>query len=225
MRTPLFVFLLAIVIIFGAAPCLSETLAVVIKVQGEVTVTPEGQDSGDRVDRGHRLEDGDMVQTGENSFAAIRFVDDASLVRIRPQSTCTIRGNRDKGEVHKNVFVEVGAILTDITMQRGKFEVATPTSVASVKGTRFITEHEGQRGTKYFGEKGTVEISNDSGMILLKPGLTAHVSSNTAEIVVKKTKKGEKPEFEDIKIEDAFEMEFEDASGRRRTLKFRVKEQ
>ena len=96
--------------------------------------------------------------------------------------------------------------------------------MASVKGTRFWTVQEFKGKTMYFGEEGVVELANDSGVALLHSGETGIVTSKSSKPLVRKTKAGGKPDFkEDGDAPDEFEMEFEDANGNRKVLKFKVK--
>ena len=201
----------------------AETLAIVLKVRGSVSVYKPNTNSPETVKRGYRLEEGYKLVTGDKSFVALRFIDDASLVRIGANSTCTIQGRKDNNQIFKNVMVEAGTIFTRITDQKGQFSVATPTSVASVKGTEFITDHHEPRGTHYFNEEGLLEISNDAGIAMLNAGETAYVASENTAPVVRKTIEGEKPTLEDIdEIEDEFEFEFENEDGQKKILKFKV---
>ncbi len=201
----------------------AETVAVVLKVTGEVSVTKSGQTSQDDAKRGTRLDIGDKVVTGDKSFVAFRFIDDASLVRIGAQSTCIIEGEKERRSITKRISVEAGTIFTRVTGQQGRFQVATPTSVASVKGTQFITEHQDVTGSRYFGEEGQVEVSNDAGTVMLGPGQTAIVTAMDAVPIVRQTQSGEKPAIGGDMSEDTFEFDFEKAGGERKTLRFNAK--
>ena len=217
------VLLFAVILTVGPHLLNAETMAVVIKAEGSVAVTRAGENNTTDVRRGHRLGEGDKIVTGRNSFIAFRFIDDASLVRIGANSTCTIQGRKDQTQIHKNIIVEAGTILTRITEQKGQFQVATPTSVASVKGTQWITDHRDFRGTNYFGEDGTVEITNDAGSVLMMAGQKVHVASKDAVPVVSQIQEGEKPILEgDGEPEDELEFEFENDAGQKKTLKFKV---
>ena len=203
-----------------------ETIAVVLKVRGSVTVQKTGEPSTAGATRGFRLEDGHKLVAGEKSFVALRFIDDASLLRLPANSTCTIKGKMEDNRIMKNVFVEVGTVFTTIARQKGTFQVVTPTSVASVKGTKFITQHRLARGTLYFSEDGVIEVSNDAGSAIVKAGETAYVASKEASPVVRKTKPGEIPTLEeDEEVLEEFALEFEDPSGKRKTLTFGVKKE
>ena len=137
MRSKIYILSIAFLLslAFSGTSLAAETIAVVLKIKGKVSITRGNLASSITLKRGSRLEDGDKLKTDKSSYAALRFIDDASLLRIRANSTCTIKGKKDKNKVVKNVVLEVGTILAKVTKQRGKFEISTPTSVASVKGT------------------------------------------------------------------------------------------
>jgi hypothetical protein len=211
-------FILALIL--ATLSMAANPVAIMIRARGQVDL----KNRTAKLKRGTRLQDGDKVVTGKKGSAAIKFLDDASLVRIRPNSTCVINTEKEQGSVVKNIYVEVGTIFSRVTKQKSKYRVSTPTSVASVKGTKFWTKQEFKGATWYFGEEGVIEISNDAGSALVKEGETGYVSSRTAKPIVRKTKEGEKPNFglED-EILDEFEFEFENEQGQNKILKFKVK--
>ncbi len=214
---------------FALAPVLemqaAETIAIVVKTEGSVSLTRSGKDKPEPLERGHRLEDGDKLVTAAKSYAALRFIDDASLVRLGENTICTIQGRKANNQIAKNILVEAGVLLSQVTQQKGKFQVSTPTSVASVKGTQFITQHKPNPGTTYFGEDGEVEVTNQTGSIILKSGFTVYVASQTSAFEMWKTKEGEKPSLgpEEFNI-DEFDLEFENDSGQKKSLKFKLQE-
>jgi hypothetical protein len=199
-------------------------VAVVIKSRGAVTVQKKGSSKQDRAKRGTRIYDGSKILTKAKSFAAIKFIDDGSLVRIRPNSSCTVNGKKEKASIAKNIFIEVGTLFAKVFQQKASFRVSTPTSVASVKGTEFWVKQILKGGTYYFGEEGIVEISNNRGSALLKKGETGYVGSSNSKPVVRRTKSGEKPQFEDDDVDTKeFDLEFENEEGQVKNLKFKVK--
>jgi hypothetical protein len=211
---------LAIGLVLVSIALAADTAAIVIRARGDVKLENRKTD----LKRGTKLENGDKLVTGAKGAAALKFLDDASLVRIRPNSTCVINTKKEKGSVTKDLFVEVGTIFSRVTRQKTSFKVSTPTSVASVKGTKFWTKQEFKGATWYFGEEGVIEISNDAGSALVKEDETGYVSSRNAKPIVRKTKPGEKPTFGlDDEILDEFEFEFENEQGRTKILKFKVK--
>ena len=199
----------------------AEGIAVVVKVKGSITLIRGDKVSKEKVRKGMQLQDGDKIITKNKSYAAITFKDDASYIRIRPNSTCIIRGKKEKEEISKNIFLEVGMLFARIFKQKGKFQISTPTSVASVKGTEWITEQKLEGGTFYYGMKGVVEVTNDAGSALLHEGETAWVASENEAPIVSKTKPGTLPSDEDDKA-DLFELEFENDQGQKKLLKFKA---
>ena len=124
--------ILSVFVIFTAVYA-AKSVAITIKSKGKVKIHESGKKSEMNLKRGFRLRDGDKIVTGDKSYAAFRFIDDNSLVRIRSNSSCTVKGKEDKdNSIIKNIFVEIGTIFARITKQKGSFQVTTPTSVASV---------------------------------------------------------------------------------------------
>ena len=200
----------------------ADPVAVVIRARGNVKMLLNKKEVNIRP--GTRIYSGSKIITKKKSFAAIKFIDDGSLVRIRANSTCTVEGKKQKSSLFKNLFLEVGTIFSKITRQKGLFRVTTPTSVASVKGTAFWTVQEFKGATRYFGEEGRVEIKNKSGLALLGPGETGIVSSKNSKPIVRRTRPGEKPRHEDDKtIIDELEFEFKNDKGQTKDLKFKIK--
>jgi len=226
MRSKKYMLLIMIisVLVFSSLSTAAETIAVVLKVKGKVSITRGGQATSLTLKRGSRLQDGDKLKTDKGSYAALRFIDDASLLRIRANSTCTIKGKKEKNQVIKNVALEVGTILAKVTKQRGKFEISTPTSVASVKGTEWITEQRYNGGTFYYGLEGTFEITNAAGTALVREGETGYVANDETAPIVQPTKDGTVPTFDDD-LEggaDFFEFEFENDEGQKKLLEFKA---
>jgi ferric-dicitrate binding protein FerR (iron transport regulator) len=219
----LIIFIL--IAIFAGTLTAADPVAVVIKAKGDISIKNATSGKSVTAKRGTRLTSGDKITTGKKGNLAVKFLDDNSLLRIRPNSTCTINAKRENNSVAKNIFVEVGSIFSRITKQKSSFRVTTPTSVASVKGTAFWTIQIFKSSTQYFGEEGVVEISNDAGLALMKAGETGLVSSKNSKPVVRKTKPGENPSFSDEDgTPDEFEFDFEDGSGNKKMLEFKVKQ-
>lgn len=215
--------LLIAAFLFISSIAVAEPIAIIIHARGNVTTYDAKTKKTISIRRGTKLYAGSKIVTKDKGFASVRFTD-GSLVRVRPNSTCTIEGKREKSGWFKNLFVEVGTVFSQIVKQRGAFQITTPTSVASVKGTAFWTKQEFKGGTYYFGEDGVVELSNEKGWALLRKGETGYVSSKNSRPIVRATKKGEKPELEEGKGSiDDLEFEFKNNQGDSKTLRFKVK--
>ena len=127
-----------------------ESVAVIVKLKGTVQVTPPNSQKSSDARKGTILKDGDRLETGAASFCAIKFLDDKSLLRLKENASCVIEGKRDGDVIDKNIFVEVGAFFASLFKQRGEFKVTTPTSVASVKGTKYWVIQLGRSGPTRF---------------------------------------------------------------------------
>lgn len=222
-RRPIISTLFFLIFVFLINTTLSaKTIAVIIKVKGTVSLYKDNKISQQKLRRGTRLNAGDKIVTDKKGYTAIRFIDDRSFLRIRSNSTCTIRTRQEKNETIKNVFLEVGTIYARITKQNTKFEVQTPTSVASVKGTEWVTKQILKGGTFYYCKSGVIEVSNDVGSALCRAGEMVEVKSSTSAPVTSKAPDGILDDWDLERGQEDFEFEFENEEGEKRILRFRV---
>lgn len=118
-----------------------ENVAIVTKAQGEVSLKRANLNAdSSEVQPGTRIQIGDRLRTGENGYLALVFLDDKSQLKIQSNSEIEILGqiNQQAGEINKEIQMNRGQLNAQVAKQRrGKFIIATPTSVASVKGTEF----------------------------------------------------------------------------------------
>jgi hypothetical protein len=129
-------------------------LAFVQKFKPTVGVQNQGQ-LQDVEKRGEPLYTGDTLRTDTNGFALVQFMD-KSLAKVKPESRLIVRGEiEDKQNSNTRIGLELGEIFLNVSDQGSdNFEVATNTSVASVKGTDF-----GATFDDYFWvEEGEVEV-------------------------------------------------------------------
>ena len=201
----------------------AETIAVIRKAKGTVTLYKNNKISQQKPRRGTRLNVGDKIVTDKKGFAYIIFYDDKSRLRIRSNSTCILKTRKDKKkETIKTVFLEVGTIYARITRQNTKFEVETPTSVASVKGTEWVTKQILKGGTFYYCKSGVIEVSNEVGSVLCRAGEMVEVKSANSAPVTSKAPDGILDEWDLESAQEDFEFEFENEEGERKLLRFRV---
>ena len=88
--------------------------------------------------KGDPLASGDQVQTGVKSLAVVKFIDN-SIVRVREQSELTITGESSSPRsLSKEVKMSQGVLGFDIKKQQQneQFRFTSPTSVASIRGTK-----------------------------------------------------------------------------------------
>jgi len=130
-------------------------LAFVQKFKPAVAVRNQGQ-LNKISKRGKPLFNGDTLRTNQNGFALVQFMD-KSLAKVKPDSRLIVRGEvENKDNTSTRIGLELGEIFLNVSEQGAdNFEVATSTSVASVKGTEF-----GATANDYYWVKeGEVEVS------------------------------------------------------------------
>lgn len=137
-----------------------ETIAAAIKVSGQVNIINLAQQTAPlRI--GTALEDGMIVETGDDGLAIVMFLDDKSLLRIHKNSRLTVGGQNLGTAIEKNITIAHGKIFADVSEQRqADFIISTPTSVASVKGTEFWVTSDPVLGDIFLGVSGLIEVQN-----------------------------------------------------------------
>lgn len=199
-----------------------DNVAVVLKVRNDVRVTPTNQTKSIQGKRGMALQDGNKIETGKGSFCALKFVDDRSLLRIQENSSCIIEGKKEQNKIEKNIFVQVGAFFADLFKPSSTFKVTTPTSVASIKGTKFWVIQRSP--TKYVVTQGVIEIANDVNKALVREGQTGIVESRTSEIQVRLTADGDIPSEGGQGSVGQLDIGFRNGQGQEKTLRIKFKE-
>jgi hypothetical protein len=202
----------------------NEEIAVVVKLSGDVRVTPANSSKGDRIKKGQILKDGDKLETGPASYCALKFLDDKSLLRIKEKSSCIIEGKRQQNTIKKNIFVELGSFFLSLFEQNKNLKVTTPTSVASVKGTKFWVFHKIE--TRYVCTEGAIEVESNAGKALVRKGQTGIVVARSRMPEVRLTREGDIPLDEaDAGLIRFLDFEFSNSSGDIRVLRVRIKSQ
>jgi hypothetical protein len=125
-------------VLLGAGPqaqAQSPVVGLISKVIQDVTRRVTGQD-WEKAARGQTLASGDMVKTGQKSFAILKLKDN-SLLRLREESEVVVTGTLHGKAFSKSIQVRQGVVGFNIRKQgtNEQFRFSSPTSVASVKGT------------------------------------------------------------------------------------------
>ncbi|MBI1805790.1 MAG: FecR domain-containing protein [Ignavibacteria bacterium] len=122
------------VLSFGFRPE-NGTLALVTKIVQEV-MKKSASNEWSKATSGDMLIVGDQVRTGKQSLAVIKFMD-RSIVRVREQSELTISASSQTGGMVKIIQLSKGSFGFDVKKQQNdRFRLTSPTSVASIRGTR-----------------------------------------------------------------------------------------
>ena len=157
----IFAIFMCLMIIVPGVMFAQDVIAYIGELGGTVTIIKNNPGEEVEATLGMLLVGGDTVKTGEESYSAVIFQDDGSRVKLGENSQLTLNAERDKKKLKKRLFLGSGGkIWAKITKKRGTdFQVKTPTSVASVKGTRFSME-EAATGTFVWVYEDSVFLKN-----------------------------------------------------------------
>ncbi|HJL75593.1 MAG TPA: FecR family protein [Candidatus Marinimicrobia bacterium] len=142
--------------LFGAAK-----IAVTTKVMGNVKIETAGNSGFSALKPGTILTNGDRIKTGNDGFAALIYIDDKSVVKIKENTELTVKGTRKTGSIAKQVDIDSGTLRAQVSKQRkGDFVIQSSTSVASVKGTDFWFISDPATGDMLIGLEGLINLTN-----------------------------------------------------------------
>ena len=192
----------------------NKVVAMVVKALGKAQAK-QGK-SWSNITKGSRLFSGDEVKTSGDGYAAVMFVDDKSIVKVKPNSILKIQGTYEGKSISKQLVMDVGELFVKVSKQKGSFQVATPTSVASVKGTEFwVMENAG--GTTIVGLEGLIEVTNKLTNQTLNVNAGQTGKSTKTGITVETTKEEDIPDAGELKEEII--IRFKDADGKEKEVK------
>jgi len=215
-------WLIIFTVFMATSPLFSQNtkdVAIVLKSNGKVTVKESTTKKWKKGRRGKRLDSGDIVKTYDNSFAAIMFTDDKTMLKVRNNSLLAIRGKREKKSISKRIVCSLGNFWLKVKKQHSQMIVETPSGVAAVKGTEFYGIVNEDGSTMIIAIDGLIQLMNKFGEQFIKAGQTGKMA------------KGEAPKVEDtdpnLKLdwgsegddENELNLEFEDANGNKKHLK------
>jgi len=153
-----YLLILSSALLWGA-----EKVAVATKVSGQVSLT-NVQNQTLPLRKGTVLNDGEKIESGSDGLAVILFLDDKSIIRVQKNTILSISGEvtgvGGSRAIGKRISIENGKMRAQITEQRGEFQIITPTSVASVKGTDFWITVDPVIGDIFLGVDGLIEVEN-----------------------------------------------------------------
>ncbi len=223
MRIVTHVFLLAAcLLVFTTGPVWADgakTIAVVTMVQGKAEFK-KGEQDWKQLSFGLVLDDGDQLRTGGDGFIAMVFTDDRTELKIRPDSDITVTAERnDDYSLNKRVSMEMGELFTNVSQQKGRMEVATPTSVAAVKGTEFWVLVNPDGTTQVLTLEGIVDLLNLLSGLNVDVGAGQQGTSGAGGgLDVGGYTAGDLPQFMDEAMPQTIQIEYTDEEGNVRTL-------
>ena len=155
-------YFLGLLLVFGLVSFAFAENAVLLKKHGDVKVKrTDAAKFTSEINTGDRLAPGDTLRTGTEGFAALLYEDDKSMIKVRPNSLFSLVEETIVSEQVRKIRMKQGQVLLKVTGEKQvKYQLATATSVASVKGTEFWTLTDGNGNDRFVGVEGTVEIVN-----------------------------------------------------------------
>ena len=199
-----------------------DQMAVTTKVFGNVEIFKK-KGASLKLKQGSILSIGDQIKTSRGSFAAIIFIDDRSILKIKENSILTINGQRKRGSISKEINLQGGILRAQVTDQNRKnFIIESSVSVASVKGTDFWFISHNDNGQDFIhGLDGLIELTNkNSGISVdIEAGITGF-SSIDGNLQTKKTDPKILPadEVDTETKTNSIEIEFLDSTGKKKKL-------
>jgi len=156
MKRILSIIIISIIILMNFV--LGDAIARVMKSNGDVSLRGLGETTFSAgVKAGRGINNGDAIRIGETGFAVVIFIDDKSIVKIRENTEFQFIDT----PTTRTLDLEHGTILNKVTKQRDKtFQVETPVSVASVKGTEFAVVSDPSGVDQFFCNEGLFDVYN-----------------------------------------------------------------
>ena len=199
-------------------------IAVTTKAKGNVSHRAWDSKDYNNLLPAKSLNDGDHIQTGDDGFGALVYLDDKSMIKIKENTNFDVLGTKSQGKISKRIKINNGTVKASIQKgTEGGFIIETPTSVATVKGTEFwmVTSSEGDQ---VFGLEGTVELKNIiSGEIVMIGVDETGTSLQTGEINVTTTDPSKVPTEDEKQEINIFKIQFEGPDGDQKTMKIRYR--
>lgn len=207
-------------------PPVDRPLAFVQKFKPSVGIEKSGELQNVKK-RGRPLYNNDTLRTNENGFALVQFMD-KSLVKVKPESQLVVQGEIEgKRNTNTRIGLETGEIFLNVASQSSEnFEVATSTTVASVKGTQF-----GVSSNNYFWvQEGQLQLLVDGSgeTATLTDQRYGHVqqdgSIETGELSKEEieTKRKDFDKMDEDLTPVIYELRFIDNNGQEQIIKLRV---
>ena len=178
-----------------------ESVARLIKSEGVVYLKRMGMQTYSEVAQvGASINNGDAIKVGDYGFAALIFIDDRSVVKVKPNSQFEIMDTKNT----RSVNIEFGTILNKIEKEnRTKtFRVVSPVSVASVKGTEFAAMINPSGVDQFIGKEGLFDVFNSvSGQtVSVGPGQKA-LSGSTGSLMQAPASPNEYPQDPELEMQ------------------------
>lgn len=122
---------LLILLLMFAGTCQADQAGIIVASRGDVTV------SGEVLDQGNPVNEGDTIITAPRSFAVVQFYDGGKLT-VRPNSEVTITTYQDE-DAQIDLVMGGLRIVTGVIAKNNpdNYNVKTPVALMGVRGTEF----------------------------------------------------------------------------------------
>ncbi len=208
----------------------ADKIALTLKARGDTRLKrADDEKFKSNIKPGTSLFNEDHLKTGKDGYAVLVFLDDKSQIKIRENSEMVIAGTRTTEAISKRISMQFGTLKAEVSPQRkGEFIIATPTSVASVKGTVFWFISDPVMGDQIFGESGTVSLTNnESGAVVVVGANETGTSTPDGQVNVEVTEEGAAPADEededDAETSNLLRIQLQNAQGNIKDIKIEYK--
>jgi hypothetical protein len=218
---------LTTILALAASSLSAANVALITKTIQEVSRQSAQDASWVKAQKGASLQSGDRVQTGRRSLAVVKFLDN-SIVRVRELSQLTLVTEKAGTGILRTVSLKAGGYGFEVTKQQNdQFRLTSPTSVASIRGTKgtfaggngndtlIVTEglvnlRNAASGKEVDVAEGEIGFSNEDGTVTSRKA-TAQELADAARSAVGGT-------------ENELKLELRDGQGNKKDLKLRFKQ-
>ena len=181
----------------------AQVIARLVKSEGRVHFKRLGASTfSEQAKPGAPIKNGDEIKVGEEGFAAVIYLDDRSILKVRENTKFSFMDTQNS----RTIDLTHGTVLNDIKKEgRTKdFRIQTPVSVASVKGTQFAAIVSLSGVDQFICKEGLFEVLNMvSGETVNVAAGQKAVSNATGDLVQAPASPGEYPS--DPEVEELVE--------------------
>ncbi|MCK5052459.1 MAG: FecR domain-containing protein [Candidatus Cloacimonetes bacterium] len=214
------IFILILMFIFAISLIAQESVGITLKVKGDVILTHEEENF--KAQNGSELVNNDVLESKTESFAVVKFIDGSSVIKLFPNSILTINAEKTNGKLNKRSTMKLGELWAKVTKNTGDFIIDTPTTVVSVKGTRFVLSVSENGFTDLYTLEGVVNIKNkkDDNEADVGAGQKAH-STGENEIILSVIEDGEMDDY-DVSLTEILNINLKNDAGEKRSIKIEL---
>ncbi len=174
--------LISVLVFIALTVCLlsaAESIAILLNSTGKITLTRNQK--AVKFKKGEMLFNYDVIKSGGESFAAIKYLDGSGTIKVFPNSLIKLSAIKQGKLLDKTASITQGSIYSLVSSKiKGEYKVETPTTVASVKGTGYVVKYTDDNLTIIIVLDGEVLAQHkETGKnVVVKAGFTAVVTED-----------------------------------------------